>query len=225
MFDLLAKILSFLIYFIKFQVLLLFNLSSILKLYMMKKAMINPPMPWGDHESLGIKLIRLSAIAPVFVFINTMYIFGIYPNVYYTLKTDYGSMSLTDVPIGTLIFFVPLLFLLITLIITSLVAIHYKHTRQPNLDTGIPQMIYHLVLLIVAIVTTNSIFLVFGVPLEIYHWLCSLVILVIQCVMILKNEQLTSYVKSYLSFDILHLNIRFVRLCLCIYVFVGLCVN
>ena len=112
-------------------------------------------------------------------------------------------MFLTDVPMGTLIFFVPLLFLLITLIITSLVAIHYKHTRRQNLDTGIPQMIYHLVLLIVMFIPANLFFTAFEVSLEISHWFLSLKIIVIQLVVIMKNEQLTSYVKSYVSMYLL----------------------
>ena len=222
--DPLAIIMSFLIYFLKLQVLLHFNLISVLNLYMVKKAMINPPMPWGDNEDLGTKIIRLAAIVPVFVFTTTMYVFGIYPKVYFTLKKGYKT-SLTDVPKETIIFFVPIAFLLITFLITSLVAFHFKKTRQQNLDTGIPQLIYHLGLLSVALIPANLLFSAFGVSWEIYHLIFSLLIIVIQLVIILKNEQLTSYVKSYLSFDILHLNVRFVCMCLCIYVFVGLCVN
>ena len=220
-----AKMMSFLIYFTRFQFLVFLNLITIINVYMIKKAMIDPPMPWGYNEDLGIKIIRFSTIVPVFVFITTMYMIGMYPDLYFHFKNGYDT-SLAEISKGTIIFLAPIILLLITFIITSLVTIHSKYTLQQNLDTGIPQMHYYLVLLIVALTLLHYIFTAFGLS---FIWNVSTSIsigtVVIQLVIILKNDQLTSYVKDYFSFDIFHLNIRFVCMCVCIYVFTGLCVN
>ena len=121
----------------------------------------------------------------------------------------------------------PLLFLLITLVVTYLATIYYKYTLQHNLDTGIPpQMNYGGVLLIVTICLVDLIFPAFGVSFTKHLFATySVTTLVIQIFIILKNHHLRSYVKSYLTFDILHINVRFVCLCLSIYVLVGLGVN
>ena len=224
--DSMAKMISFLIYFIRFQFLLLLNIILILNLYMMKKAMINPPMPLGENEDLRLKMIRLSTIVPVFAFTTTMYIFEMYPKLYFSLQNSYDTSLVF--PKGTVMFLVPPTFLLITCIILSLVTIHYKHTCQQNLDTDIPQMHNLVVFLVVALTLANLILFAVRllIPLELFNtYSLGAILILIVIVTIPKNDQLASYVKSYLSFDILHLNIRFMCICLCIYVFVGLCVN
>ena len=220
-----AKVMSFLIYFMRLQAAIFLNLIAILNLYIMKKAIINPPMPWGDDEDLGIKIIRLSTFVPTFFFMTTMYMFGMYPTLYYSLINGY-TLSLTDLPIGAAIFITPLLFLVITLLITHLVAIHYKSKSQQNLDTGLPQMYYYLIVIITVLILIFVIFLAFGVAFTRSTFaIYSISTLIVQVVIILKNSQLTSYVKSYLSFDLLYLNVRFVCMCLCINVLISLCVN
>ena len=223
--DLLAKMMSFLIYFMRFQHLVYLNLIAILNVYMRKKTMIDPPMPWGDNDDLGIKIIRLSTSVPLFVIIATLYMIGVYPSLYFSLKNGYDT-SHAELPKETAIFMIPIVLLVITFIITSLVTFHSKYTRQPNLDTSIPQLYYPWVLPIVALFLVHLIFSAFKLS-SIWNLFTTtqLGTMVMQLVIILKNDQLSSYVKSYLSFDILHLNIRFVCMCLCIYVFVGLCVN
>ena len=223
--DLVIKMMGFLVYFMTVQHLVFLNIITILNLYTRKKAMIDPPMPWGDNDDLGLKIIRLSTVVSIFVFTATLYMNGMYPILYFFFKNGYNT-SLADLPKETAIFLVPILFLIITFLITSLVAIHYKYTRQQNLDTGIPQHHYILDLLGVVLIIARLFFSAFGLS-SIWNLLTinSLASIFMQLVIILKNDELTSYVKSYLSFDILHLNIRFVCMCLCIYVFVGLCVN
>ena len=78
-----AKVMSFLIYFMRLQAAIFLNLIAILNLYIMKKAIINPPMPWGDDEDLGIKIIRLSTFVPTFLFMNTMYMLESHPCVHF----------------------------------------------------------------------------------------------------------------------------------------------
>ena len=171
-------------------------------------------------------MIRLSTIVPVFAFTTTMYIFEMYPKLYFSLQNSYDTSLVF--PKGTVMFLVPPTFLLITCIILSLVTIHYKHTCQQNLDTDIPQMHNLVVFLVVALTLANLILFAVRllIPLELFNtYSLGAILILIVIVTIPKNDQLASYVKSYLSFDILHLNIRFMCICLCIYVFVGLCVN
>ena len=225
MYEFQAKAISFAIYFMRFQGLVFLNLVAILKMYMIKKAIINPPMPWGDDEDLGIKLIRLITFVTAFVLTTTIYVFEMYPNFYYSLLTGYTNV-VTNLPKGALVSMAPLLFLLITLVVTYLATIYYKYTLQHNLDMGIPpQMIYGGVLLILTHCFVDLIFPAFGISFTKYLFATySVTTLVIQIFIILKNHQLRSFVMSYLTFDILHINVRFVCLCLSIYVFVGLCV-
>ena len=115
---------------------------------------------------------------------------GMYPSLYFTFKNGY-YISYADLPKETAIFFVPILFLIITFIITSLVAIHYKYTRQQNLDTGIPQHHYILDLLGVVLIIAHLFFSAFGLS-SIWNLLTtnSFVSIVLQLVIILKNDEL-----------------------------------
>ena len=83
-----------------------------------------------------------------------------------------------------------------------------------------------LVIIIVVLIVRQVIVYAFG---ESITWSkfarYSIANLVVQLVIIFKNGQLTSYVKSYLSWAIFHLNVRFVCMCLFIILFISLCVN
>ena len=228
MYEFLAKAISFAIYFMRLQFLAFLNVLAILKMYMIKKGIINPPMPWGDDEDLGIKMIRFVTIATAFAFTTTFYIFESYPNIYYSLLRGYTNVVVvTDLPKGASVPLALHVFLLITVLVTYFATMYYKYTLQHNLDTGIPlQMNYGGVLLILTFFLVDLTFPAFGASFTKYLFATkSVTTLVVQIFVILKSHPLRSFVKSYLSFDILHLNIRFVCLCLSIYVFVGLCVN
>ena len=160
--ELQSKVMSFIIYFMRFHGIVFLNLIAILNVYMMKKAMINPPMPWGDDEDLGIKILRVSTFVPIFLFMTTMYMFGMHPYIHFSLWNDNVAYS-ADLHKITVIFMAPLSFLVITLLITHLVTLHYKHSHQQNLDTGIPQMNYYLGVIIAILILAQVIFYVSGV--------------------------------------------------------------
>ena len=137
--ELQANAMSFFICFMRIQSIVFLNLISILNLYMMKKGMLNPPMPWGDNEDLGIKIIRSLTFVPLFVFMATMYMFGMYPLARYFFLNG-NTASFTDISVGSAIFTALQFSIVITFLITFLITIHYQRTHQYNFDTGIPRM-------------------------------------------------------------------------------------
>ena len=161
----------------------------------------------------------------LFVFMATMYMFGMYPLARYFFLNG-NTASFTDISVGSAIFTALQFSIVIIFLITFLIAIHYKLTHQYNFDTGIPRMYYPLVGLIITTILLHVVFYAFEGS---FTWSLfatqTLGTIAIQLVIIIKNDELAVYVKSYLSFDIFYLNVRFVCMCLCIYVFVGLCVN
>ena len=54
-----AKVLSFMGSHILLLLLIFMNIIGALKLYQRKTNILDPPMPWGDDDSMGIKWIRL----------------------------------------------------------------------------------------------------------------------------------------------------------------------
>ena len=98
--------------------------------------------------------------------------------------------SLADLHKGTVIFMALLSFLVITLLITNLVNIYYKHSHQQNLDTGIPQMHYYVGVIIAIMILPQVISYALG---ESYNWIqlgtYSLGALVVQLVIIFENDQ------------------------------------
>ena len=224
-----AKLISFVIYFMRTQFFIYLNLISLLKIYMIKKGILDPPMPFGDDEDLGKKIIRFSSAVPFFVFTTTMYMCGMYPFIYNSLLPNSSSVNTST---GELVFMAPVVFLIITFLFIFMATIYCERNHQTNLDTGIPsQLGYGYVWLILVSFVMGVLRLIFGMQnslnlvTQYLTGINSLTVISIQMLLIWRNNQLKSYVKSYLSFDIFQLNIRFVCMCLLINVFVGLSIN
>ena len=78
------------------------SIMGILRLYMLKERMLDPPMPWdGEENDEGdsITKIRLSILLMTVGYIATLIILGVYPKTYYNLIGDMRSFK--ELPIGT----------------------------------------------------------------------------------------------------------------------------
>ena len=82
-----AKVISFLTVVLLLYLSVIMNVISIIKFYAAKKVMLDPPMPWGDNESLGFKIIRFGCIASGILLALTTHLLGYYPKLYYFFNT------------------------------------------------------------------------------------------------------------------------------------------
>ena len=216
--------------------LVLMNLAAAFKLYTLMKMTVDPPMPWGDDDQLGIRGLRLVSGGLVLIFATTMHGIGIYPPTYYTFIGNNAPVS--SLPKGTETFLILFICLTITFTVLALGATYYHSKCHQNIDTGTPlpfiqfmgilQFCLGFVLLLVILnffvdtkISRYKFYLIGGL----YR---PFVNLIVPLFMILKNKQLKSYVhRSFHDtiFYVLSLNVKFVILCLCIYVFMALCVS
>ena len=222
----LAKAISFSLWCIALAFLVLMNFVAILKMYIMKKAIVDPAMPWGDNEQLGINIIRLVVITPILGFSTAMYIIGVYPKLYYIYIGNYAPLD--ELPNGTTLFSTLLIGFFINFIIIFLVSKCYESTKcQHQIETGIPSQlnrVFVICLIYFSFVILKGLFGVFGVRSSWYMYeAIPVVMLIIPISIILHTQQLKNHVKTYFSYDMWHLNVKFVGMCLIVYVFVGLC--
>ena len=229
----LAKVICLTMYGVLLLTLVLFNMAATFRLYTLMKMIVDPPMPWGDDELSGIRIIRVVTGSLVLIFIMSMYALGIYPPFYYIYIGNYEQ--LTALPKGTVIFPILFIILMITLSITSIGATYYQVKNQNNIDTGIfifmPfDQIMYVVILALVFVAYTELFEVF-LPVK-RHNLILIYIPIVNIIAplftILKTEQMKAYLaRTFLDtlHDMLYLNIKFVLMCFCIYVFIALSVN
>jgi hypothetical protein len=107
-----AKVITF-VYGCIFGLILVFmNIIYAVKCYISKSKVLDPPMPWGDDDVLGIRLIRCSGTVLITGFFTVMYTLGMYPKIYYSLVDQ--NVSLTNSPEGGYIFLGLTFFLVLT---------------------------------------------------------------------------------------------------------------
>ena len=225
-----AKIIFFVMLGLVLLILLFLNVSSAFELYMIKQRMIDPPMPWGTDEFLGIKITRFVTGSLVLGFICTMYAVGAYPKIYYTYIGDPVSLSELFLR-GTMIITILVVLLLTTFTITSLTVKYYQRKHQDNIVTGAHYLFYPIVwmcslsLVVLLLIESSN---VFSRPtkLGLLEMAASLNGVLIILFVIVKTEQLRSYVKKNLEnvlYEMMHLNVKFVCLCLLVYVLMVQC--
>ena len=81
--QLTAKVMSFSLVSLTNLVLLMLNIIGAIRLYMTKTKMLDPPMPWGNDDDCGIKIIRLIVGVISVGYPLVLFPFEIFPKVYY----------------------------------------------------------------------------------------------------------------------------------------------
>ena len=87
-----AKILSFCMWCLLITLLLLIIVISCIKFYVKKEKMLDPPMPWGDNETLGVRSIRLSCSLVSGIFTSTMYGLKLHPRLYHLFVGNFAPL-------------------------------------------------------------------------------------------------------------------------------------
>ena len=214
--------------------LVLMNLAAAFKLYTLMKMAVDPPMPWGDDEQTGIRILRVFSGGLVLIFSTTMYGFGMYPPFYHTFIGNNAPVS--SPPKGTETFLILFIFLTITFTVLALGATYYQSKYQQNIEAGapLPFMQFKSILLVGLAFDLLFAILIFFVPFSRYkfYFISGLYVplgnIIMPLFIILKIKQMKSYVTRTFHDTIhyaLYLNVKFVILCLCIYVFIALCVS
>ena len=93
-----AKWLAFLTQIFIISLFLTTNIIAIIKLYKSKKLMLDPPMPWGEDDEWGIKILRALVVVVSVVVTSIGFLLGQYSRWFYFYIGLEASQNLTDQP-------------------------------------------------------------------------------------------------------------------------------
>jgi hypothetical protein len=165
---------------------------------------LDPPMPWGDDDLLGIRWIRVSCFVVTTTFVALMYALGVYSKLYYVLIQINASVK--ELPESTYIYLGVLLFLIITGTITGIVAKFHDAANEQHTESIIPRQINRVVWMIP---TTGIVLLIIEVLCENFlqmfnSWLVfplvlSIVFTITPALVIYREDQLKSYATRLLK--------------------------
>ena len=138
-----AKVSSFMGCNFLLLLLLNMNISSALKLYQKKTNILDPPMPWGDDDSKGMKWIRVISTVFTLILTSTMFGLGIYPTAYYW----FSGQEIPSFSNDALAFPIIWIVLISTSIFTALIGKYYERPIPHPADTNIPRQIdyFHII--------------------------------------------------------------------------------
>ena len=192
-----SLILSFCAFCLIGLLLLLMNFVSALKLYMNKTNLLDPPMPWGDDEKLGIITIRIICAILIIGVTSTLYGLSIYPKLYY-LFAGLDSNDFFKQPKVSIIYPFILLFLISTSLFTFLGAKFYKFRSLQLNEVPVPRQINYFLWMNMIFISLTIFISAFNLLSERNHWkLFRLNIIILQVAtpafVILRNDQIKKY--------------------------------
>ena len=198
-----SLILSFCAFCLIGLLLLLMNFVSALKLYMNKTNLLDPPMPWGDDEKLGIITIRIICAILIIGVTATLYGLSIYPKLYY-LFAGLDSNDFFKQPKVSIIYPFILLFLISTSLFTFLGAKFYKFRSLQLNEVPVPRQINYFLWMNMIFVSLSIFSSMFDLLSETNHWkLFRLNAIILQiatpAIIILRNEQLKTYFYNFIK--------------------------
>ena len=167
---------------------------SALNFYMIKTKMLDPPMPWGDDDLLGIKVIRLASVFLSTGVMSIIYGLGCYPKIHYLLVKGYYSESLV-LPNTTIIIPSFNTFLIIIYLLITIGAKFYCPSDRSLIETRIPQQMKYflwMVLMLCAFFHLVETFQILGPTNQwrVYEMFVSLLLVGTPVIIILAASQL-----------------------------------
>ena len=225
-----ATIISFIMWFGFFYLVVIFIIISFLKLYMNKTGQVDPPMPmWvGENEKSAIIRVRFFCCLLVVGFLSVCFGFGLYPKLYYTILKD--TTIHPDLFTSNLFYRGTATLLLLIFVITSLVVKYHKTTNEPQIDSIILWVVNFLAgvfLLTIGLLTLSEFLQILNVE---TRWKCyqvsmSTIQIIIQPAAVLKSKQLRFHSARVLKTkydDLLMLRIYFAPAALSILIYSSL---
>ena len=191
-----AKVVAFVFFSFVLYTLLFSNVISSIRLYIAKTIVLDPPMPWEDDENM-MKIIRLLLGGFSVGYPSVLYIFQIYPPMYYDFV-----FAKFDVPKSSFLFTGILALALIIFVITVMVEEYYKKIA-PQKNHTVPKQVNYILLtnvitygyiifeLTFKLLDSNSRWIVFQI-------LMSIMGLSTPVIAILRSDKLLSYSNRYI---------------------------
>ena len=200
--DIVAKLFSFVGCNVWFLLLLWLNTIGSFKLYQRKTNRIDPPMPWGDDDSRGLKWTRVLATTLTLTFSTTMFGLGKYPRIYYWLSGQENLDSYEDEK-ASLIYSILFIFLISAIIITFLAEKFYKPSNSYLENESIPDQINYIQstlfsIVVFAIVIDESTFLSSINPFKMLKTKLALIQVGTPIITILRASQIRNYTYNML---------------------------
>ena len=134
-----AQILSFTLFASTFAILTLLNIISAIRLYIAKKMVLDPPIPWDKDEKFGIKMIRLVVGVVSFGCPLILFLFEVYPRIYFDFVNQ-------PHPKSSLLFTGPCIIQVIVLLTIMLAEKCYKKNEDQLTSTIIPYQVNYFLL-------------------------------------------------------------------------------
>ena len=127
-----AKIASLIVTSLHVEILLIFNVIGTIRLYVMKKSILDPPFPWSLDEKKTLAVIRFTMITFATGVVSFLYCQGFYPKMYFILSGD--LRLLPELPRGPTIFLSLLSLLSIVPIFSIVLSFSYemKYGQWPS---------------------------------------------------------------------------------------------
>ena len=209
-----STIISFLLCALCIMLHVVMIVISAINFYTIKTKMLDPPMPWGNDDQSGIKIVRLVSVSLSIGVISIIYGLGCYPKIHYLFVKGYYSESLA-LPTTTLILPSINTFLVLIYLLITVAAKFYESSDRPLTETTIPrQMTYFLwmVLIFSAYFHLSETFQIFG-PINqwrVYEVFVSLMLVVTPAIIILSAAQVKAFLVKNLkniSHEVFLLNI------------------
>ena len=219
----LAQFLCFSLFSMTFTLLILINIISAIKFYMNKAMVLDPPMPWGANEKIGMMCIRIGITIVVVGYPLVLFTIGLYPKTYYLFIKEDNDQVNNASRIG--LYLGPLAVLISSFVVTRLGARFHQNTGEQQIDQVIPkQMSYFswlcvtLLGVLICIVISSEVGITSVLRWKIAQLLISVIQLSVPSAVVMNVENLKSYFKSFVKNrldDAFFLNIYVVPLCLC----------
>ena len=200
--DYLATALVFCLWSMFFTVLALINLITALKFYIIRTMVLDPPMPWGADEKVGMVCIRIILGLIAVGYPSILFGMGLYPIGYYLLTKE--NTDFVDANLTRWLYLAPITFLIVSFFILSLGAKICKNTAKEQINDIIPkQMTYFSWSLVISLSITICVVLSGSIT-SILQWsilqlLISIIQLIIPLSVILNSEQFKTYSTTFIK--------------------------
>ena len=122
------------------SLLITMNFIAVLRFFMVKENMLDPPLPWNEIHSEPFNSniqLRVTNISLTLSLICILYICDAYPRMYYNLNGD--GRTLLNLPIGTMVISGIEVALIITYTATSIVTEVWQHTQRLDIERSLPR--------------------------------------------------------------------------------------
>ena len=191
-----AKITFFIVFSISFSFFVQLNVISVVRLYIAKTRVLDPPMPRNDQK-MGLTIIRTLVVISSIGIPSILYIFKVYPKIYYKFVTE------ETVPISSHLYSSFILFLVIMFVITIIAERYYSKEAQDQMATIIPCQIYFI--LVPTILLNNELFEIIlsavepAIREEIYELLTSISGIATSMIIVFSSKTLLNYATKFVK--------------------------